>query len=98
MFPCLAPALRPTIACLALIADDDRPFNRCPAQPLDAVPSALGALVPALLRRDGDGLAVKDAASGQYLHADAIMLDWLGCERERVSSAAAMPRCSSPPS
>ena len=40
----------------------------------------LGALVPALLRRDGDGLAVKDAASGIYIHADARLLAWLGCE------------------
>jgi len=41
---------------------------------------ALGALVPALLRRDGDGLAVKDAASGTCVHADARLLAWFGCE------------------
>ncbi len=38
---------------------------------------ALGALVPALLRRDGDMLAVKDASSGAYVHVDAAMLTWL---------------------
>ena len=45
-----------------------------------SVLAALGALVPALLRRDGDGLTVQDAASGAYLHADAIVLDWFGRE------------------
>jgi len=45
---------------------------------------ALGALLPALLRRDGDGLAVKDAASGVYVHADARLLGWLGCTPEDV--------------
>lgn len=44
------------------------------------LPTALGGLVPALLQRDGDGLAVKDAVSGHYLHADATLLGWLGCE------------------
>ena len=40
--------------------------------------AALGGLVPALLRRDGDGLTAKDASSGAYLHADATVLAWLG--------------------
>jgi diguanylate cyclase (GGDEF)-like protein len=44
-----------------------------------SVVDALGELLPAVLRRDGDGLAVKDAASGTYIHADARLLDWLGC-------------------
>lgn len=42
--------------------------------------AALGELVPTLLQRDGDGLAVKDAASGRYLHADASLLEWLGSD------------------
>ena len=48
----------------------------------DPVPAALlgvlGPLVPALLRRDSDGLAVKDATSGAYVHANAALLEWLG--------------------
>ena len=39
---------------------------------------ALGALVPALLQRDGDGLAIKDVASGAYVHANGALLEWLG--------------------
>jgi len=46
--------------------------------------AALGPWVPALLRRDGDGLAVKDAASGIYLYADMTMLEWLGRKAEDV--------------
>jgi diguanylate cyclase (GGDEF)-like protein len=49
-----------------------------------SVLSALGALLPALLQRDGDGLTVQDAASGAYLHADARVLDWLGHEGGNV--------------
>ena len=45
---------------------------------------ALGGLVPALLQRDGDGLAVKDATSGHYLHADATLLECLGCASNEV--------------
>ncbi len=40
--------------------------------------ASLGALVPALLRRDGDGLTVQDAVSGRYLHADPVVVAWLG--------------------
>ncbi len=40
--------------------------------------AALGALLPAVLQRDGDALAIKDAASGHYLHADSTLLQWLG--------------------
>ena len=50
------------------------PARTLPASAL----AALGALVPALLRRDGDGLLTKDASSGAYLHADATVLEWLG--------------------
>ena len=49
------------------------------APPTSAV--ALGPLagwVGALLLRDGDALAVKVAASGEYLHADAQWLVWWG--------------------
>jgi diguanylate cyclase (GGDEF)-like protein len=59
-----------------------------PHGPEAAVPvtllAALGPLVPALLRRDGDGLAVKDAANGLYLHADATLLEWLGRSADAV--------------
>ena len=34
--------------------------------------------MPALLERDGDGLTVKDAANGAYLHADPTWLAWFG--------------------
>ena len=44
-----------------------------------ALPNALGSLVPALLQRDGDALTLKDAGSGQYVHADATLLGELGC-------------------
>jgi diguanylate cyclase (GGDEF)-like protein len=46
--------------------------------------ASLGNLVPMLLQRDGDALAVKDAATGHYLHADAALLSWLGCEARDV--------------
>jgi diguanylate cyclase (GGDEF)-like protein len=46
--------------------------------------AALGSFVPALLQRDGDALSVKDASSGQYLHADTALLDWLACEASEV--------------
>ena len=46
--------------------------------------AALGGLVPALLRRDGDGLTLQDAASGAYLHADTIVLKWLGLEAAQL--------------
>ena len=50
----------------------------------DAVSTALGAMVPALLRRDGDALAVKAGVGGPYLHVDATLLDWLGCAAEEM--------------
>ncbi|MEO5771094.1 MAG: GGDEF domain-containing protein [Burkholderiaceae bacterium] len=37
---------------------------------------ALGSLVPALMRRDGDGLSIKDAHSGVYLYVDETFLGW----------------------
>jgi diguanylate cyclase (GGDEF)-like protein len=43
-----------------------------------ALDAALGRLVPALLARDGDAIAVKDAASGHYLYVDKTLLGWLG--------------------
>jgi diguanylate cyclase (GGDEF)-like protein len=46
--------------------------------PPASVLTVLGALVPSLLHRDGDGLMVQDAATGAYLHADASVLEWLG--------------------
>ena len=56
------------------------PRARTNAEP-DTVPAALlpvlGALVPALVRRDGDMLTVKDASSGVYVHVDTTMLEWL---------------------
>jgi diguanylate cyclase (GGDEF)-like protein len=50
--------------------------------------AALGGLVPALLQRDGDGLAVKDATSGVYLHADATLLELFGCASTEVVGQA----------
>ncbi len=38
----------------------------------------LGPLARAAANRDGDGLALKDAASGVWLHADERLADWLG--------------------
>ena len=83
----------PGIACLAAppqtrVPADDLPMtpelSELPARNAaasDTAPAALlpalGALVPALLRRDGDLLAVKDASSGVYVHVDAAMLGWL---------------------
>ena len=55
-------------------APSARPITDLP----DVLRVALGGLVPALLRRDGDGLTTKDAGSGAYLHADADALAWLG--------------------
>ena len=51
--------------------------------PPNAALGALGALVPALLQRDGDALTVKDAG-GAYVHADAGFLEWLGLGRGEV--------------
>lgn len=54
------------------------PSPPAPPQSAGHVPplEALGSLVPALLRRDGDGLSIKDAQTGVYLYADAIFLGW----------------------
>ena len=46
------------------------------ALPCELLP-VLSALVPALLRRDGDMLTVKDASDGAYVYAGAAMLAWL---------------------
>lgn len=58
------------------------PLHVAEATPPDlahpSVPSALGAVLPAILRRDGDGLTVQDAGTGKYLHADVVVLHWLG--------------------
>jgi diguanylate cyclase (GGDEF)-like protein len=56
--------------------------------PPATLPNALGGLVPALLQRDGDALALKDAGSGQYVHADATLLGWLGCTAGEVIGRA----------
>jgi diguanylate cyclase (GGDEF)-like protein len=40
--------------------------------------TALGPLVPVLLQQHNDALAVKDAATGAYVHVDAAMLSLLG--------------------
>ena len=50
----------------------------------EPVRAALSGLLPALLRRDSDGLTLKDAASGDYLHVDANLLDWLGFSSNEV--------------
>ncbi len=55
------------------------------AMPLDgAILGTLGPLLPAMLVRDGDALAVKAADSGSYLHADAQWLGWLALEHGEV--------------
>lgn len=61
-------------------SSDASPARPLPAQAL----AALGPLVPALVRRDGDGLMTKDAATGTYLHADATILEWLGMAAAEV--------------
>jgi diguanylate cyclase (GGDEF)-like protein len=43
--------------------------------PLDGV---IGQALAALLERDGGLLAVKDAATGAYMHVNAAMAQWLG--------------------
>lgn len=65
----------------SVLSDLDLVATDAPATPLLA---ALGALVPTLVQRDGDGLAVKDAVSGHYLYADASLLGWLGCSAGEV--------------
>ncbi|MEO5772070.1 MAG: GGDEF domain-containing protein [Burkholderiaceae bacterium] len=45
---------------------------------------ALGVLVAALVRRNGDGLALKDARSGAYLHVDDSLLAWLECSADEL--------------
>jgi diguanylate cyclase (GGDEF)-like protein len=40
--------------------------------------AALGAFLPAVLRRHGEWLAVKDMCSGQYVHVNEAMADFLG--------------------
>jgi diguanylate cyclase (GGDEF)-like protein len=47
--------------------------------PIDsALAASLAPLAPALVEQAGDGLVVKDAASGQWLYANAVMAQWLG--------------------
>ena len=54
------------------------PSPHAPSPATGHVPplEALGPLVPALMRRDGDGLSIKDAHSGVYLYADETFLGW----------------------
>ncbi|HET9822741.1 MAG TPA: diguanylate cyclase [Burkholderiaceae bacterium] len=52
--------------------------------PDSALPDAIVALVPALLRQAGAALVVKDA-TGAWRHADATMLGWLGRSAQEVS-------------
>jgi len=43
-----------------------------------ALPAVLGALLPAVLKRHGDLLAVKDGISGRYVHVDPAMAAFIG--------------------
>ena len=54
------------------------PSSPAPSPATGHVPplESLGPLVPALMRRDGDGLSIKDAHSGVYLYADETFLGW----------------------
>jgi diguanylate cyclase (GGDEF)-like protein len=60
-----------------------RQLASTPSLPSSVV-AALGGLVPAILQRDNDGLAIKDVGSGQYVHVDTRMLAWLGCDADDV--------------
>jgi diguanylate cyclase (GGDEF)-like protein len=46
---------------------------------------ALGQLLPLVLEQQGAMLAVKDAASGRYLHVNAAMAAWLGASAQEVT-------------
>jgi diguanylate cyclase (GGDEF)-like protein len=43
-----------------------------------ALAECLAPLVPALIDQAQDGLVIKDAASGQWLHVNGVMAQWLG--------------------
>jgi diguanylate cyclase (GGDEF)-like protein len=46
--------------------------------------ACLAPLAPALVEQAGDGLLVKDAASGQWLYVNAVMSQWLGQEADAL--------------
>lgn len=52
-----------------------------PALPLDAV---FGSLLPRLLTQRGEGLSLKDAETGRYLHVNAEFAAFLQCPPARV--------------
>lgn len=49
-----------------------------PPAALGPLDGAIGQALAALLERDGGLLAVKDGASGAYMHVNAAMAQWLG--------------------
>jgi diguanylate cyclase (GGDEF)-like protein len=51
---------------------------------VDASDGVLGALLPALLERQGAMLLLKDVGSGRYVWASAAMVAWLGLPAEQV--------------
>ncbi len=69
-----------------LLMDLSSPPLRTPAVPTSAVPpdaaleAAFASMLPALVSRQGALLAVKDAASGAYLHVNDAMAQWIGAE------------------
>ena len=48
------------------------------ALPVLDLPALLGGVVPALVQRRGDLLAVKDLADGRYVHVNDAMAAFLG--------------------
>lgn len=64
---------------LAVLMNDRPDLANTAAAALSAVGGALAwAACGALLAAQGQGLAVKDAASGRYLYANEVLLSWLG--------------------
>lgn len=58
--------------------------SAAPSLSAEALRGLLGAAMPSLLVRRGEGLAVKDAASGRYVHANEAWAAWLGRRADQV--------------
>jgi len=59
-------------------------MSTSPALPDDSLRWLLGGVCQGLVARSGGALAVKDAASGRYVHAGPEMLAWLGRPQSEV--------------
>ncbi|MEF7615532.1 diguanylate cyclase [Aquincola sp. MAHUQ-54] len=64
--------------------DPQPPALTAPAPATPALEAAFALVLPALLERQGALLAVKDLASGAYLHVNDAMAQWLGAEPAQV--------------